>query len=237
MAVAFDNSVGVTGNAVGSLTTASFTISGSDRAFGITASCGQSGITLSTTTCGTVGGTSAGARAINGSRWAHAHYGVAPSTGSQTAACTFSDTFGTDLVLTVGTFTGVDQSTPISNYNTATGSSTIPSLTMSGSGADNMVYDAVGNTIGANDTVGANQTAIYNVANEQQRSSYQDGADGGVMSWTMEFSTVWAQVGFIIEEAVGGITRAPGAGSLALSGKVPGLSTGFKIPVPTGPLW
>ena len=52
-------------------------------------------------------------------------------------------------------------------------------------------------------------------------------------------SQEWVSVIALFDEVAGGgdIIEEPGAGSLALAGKVPGLQTAFKIDVPTGPLW
>lgn len=208
----FDASVSVSGNAVGSLTTASFTLSSSDnRAFVIAVGGRQTGITVSSTTCGTVGGTSAGARATTGSIWDHMWYGVNPSSGSQTGACTFNDTWGNNLTLCVCTFTGVDQSTPVADYNSAAATGTAVSLTVANAGATDLVVDGVYTYEGGTLTVGADQTSRITASNGNGNAaqSTQAGSAGGVMTWTNGLSCAWTQTGIRLIEAAGGGLSIP----------------------------
>ncbi len=204
MAVTWDASASVTGTAVGSLTTASFTIgSGSNMAFNLMVGNGQTGITVSSTTCGGVSGTSSGARVISSGKSIHAWHGVNPASGSQTASVTYSDTWGTLLFLAAHTFSGVDQTNPVADLTTATGSSTTPSVTVTNAASGDYVVDAIHSDSTGNKTAGTNQTRqFHNTA--FGASSIQGGADGGVMDWSLEFTGPWVQAGIRMVAAASG---------------------------------
>ena len=93
--------------------------------------------------------------------------------------------------------TGVDQTTPIGTAVTGNGSSTTPSATVT-TAANELVVDGVIIEHTAAFSVGANQTQRFqNIASTgfiKHAASTQDGADGGVMSWTNGGSTNWAVI-------------------------------------------
>jgi hypothetical protein len=208
--VAFDNSVNASATA-GSLTTGSFTISGSDRAFGLGVGNNQSSITVTSTTCGGVSGTSAGARAINGNTSMHLWYGVSPATGSQTADVTMSDTFA-QISLHALTFTGVDQTTTIEGYASANAAS---------GGTSDDIATTVGVTPATGDMVfcackgggGGTLTAVGSVTRRthdqgsRSATGTQPGSAGASVAFDGEFSDAWAigAVNFI--EASAGSSR------------------------------
>lgn len=87
----------------------------------------------------------------------------------------------------VVTCSGVDQASPIRTSNTATGASTTPSVTLTGCLTGDVIIDFVTKDGNAAFTVGANQTQISQpTATEMNAAmSSQNGADGGVMSWSI----------------------------------------------------
>ena len=113
MAVAYDNSITTDDFGVTSLTTGSFTISGSNRAacLGLTA---LGNITAGALSCGTVSGSAIASTNLN-TLGIEVILGavIAPLTGSRTA--TWAWTTSASASLGVVTFTGVDQSTPTNN--------------------------------------------------------------------------------------------------------------------------
>jgi len=148
----------------------------------------------------------------------HLWYGLDPATGSQTASVTFSDTWGTRLGLVAHTFTGTHRTTPIADYTTATGTSTTPSLTVPNTTADDFVTDGLKASIGGAWTAGANQTRQY-FSDDRVTTSTQDGADGGAMDWTIEFSGAWAQAGCrVVAAAAAGGANPKGPLSNPLAG-------------------
>jgi len=121
MAVAFDATVSVRGFGVTSLTTASFTIAGSDRAAQLQLSgdiVGSSGFS------GSVGGASgaaisnADATDQNTSLRVLCFGVTAPAAGSQTGTMSWTGS-AADVTLGVITATGVDQTTSLNNGNNA----------------------------------------------------------------------------------------------------------------------
>lgn len=135
MAVAYDNSTDTEDFGVTSLTTPSFTISGSNRA----AILGLHTLANVTNVTGTCGGVSA-TLTPNTNRLAFTVYEVqllevvAPATGSQTASASW--TTAASASLTAITFTSVHQTTPTRNgaTNEATFTTTINQVVTSASG-------------------------------------------------------------------------------------------------------
>ncbi len=85
------------------------------------------------------------------------------------------------------TCSGVDPVSPIRTSGTAVGTSTTPSVTLTGGLAGDVIIDFVTRDGNAAFTVGANQTQISQPAAVEMNAamSKQDGVDGGVMSWSM----------------------------------------------------
>jgi hypothetical protein len=112
-------------------------------------------------------------------------------TGAQTVTSTL-DAAASDHALGVISFTGVDQTTPTGNTQTATNTGTSATVTVTGVAADDMVVDNIYTTYGGGGSpaVGANQTERYAELpfwiGSHLAGSTQAGADGGVMSWTFD---------------------------------------------------
>lgn len=201
----YDNYATVNGNAVGSLTTPSFTVgSGSNRAAVAMVNWVQTGITISSVTGAGGTWTSAGARANNGSACGQIYKTAAPSSGSQTVTVNFSDTWGSQQVLVAVTASDVDQTTPTADYTSATGTSTTPSVTVPNVGSSDLILDICMMPGGGAETIGADQTLIHNDTTYTTVVSRQAGTAGGAMSWTNEFSTSWVTVALRLVNAAGG---------------------------------
>jgi hypothetical protein len=110
-------------------------------------------------------------------------------------------------------FYGVHPTSPFGTIASATGSSTTPSVAVT-SGANELVIDIMGARGTSSDgvptaTVGANQTALWNVAAEPSvkstrvrgAGSYEAGAASVTMSWTLSFSAIWAIGGVPLKPA------------------------------------
>ena len=112
-------------------------------------------------------------------------------------------------------YTGVDQASPISAFTTVVASNTASPITVTvATAADELLVDAVVWTqfdeIPA--TVGANQTSVMNTALATYYyplASSQDGADGGVLSWTITGSGSWVTIGASLNADAGGGAAAP----------------------------
>jgi hypothetical protein len=218
--VAYDNAAGTTGTSVGTLTTGSFTIgSNANRACVMMIGNGQSGITVSSTTCGTVSGTSAAARTANGSYSVHAWYAVAPSSGSQTASVTFSDTWGTALGIAAMTYDDVNQSSPVADVTGNTGTGTALSVTVPNAVAGGYVVGGFKGTGGGTDTPGGTTTERYDGTRSFIVGADEDGADGGVLEYTGEFSGTWVVVGLRLVEDTSGAAGCTGGLMLLGAGK------------------
>ncbi len=112
-----------------------------------------------------------------GKNWAM-FYLVAPASGANTLAVTIDA--GTALVA-VSSFTGVDQSTPLDNYQTDVGDGTSRSVTVSSS-AENMIVGSVQNVPGASaSTCGDNAPT----GTTTERACTQIGAGGASRSHSL----------------------------------------------------
>ena len=123
MAVAYDNSVQITGYTVVSLTTGSFTIGSGNTCAFLAVAGGYTG-SAPTSPSGSAGGATAsvlsGASCTDGAGdAAFALYAINPASGSQTASASWTNTMDF-AVLTVVTATGVDQATGMNNGNSNT---------------------------------------------------------------------------------------------------------------------
>lgn len=125
---------------------------------------------------------------------------VAPATGSNTASVT--NTTGYQASGYAITYSGVDQTSPTSSVQTATGNSSTPSLSVSSS-ANSIVMDLCGWDNAANNspTVGAGQTevAAFGVGGPHSHGSYESGAASVTMSWTLSTTTQWAHVALSVD--------------------------------------
>lgn len=130
----------------------------------------------------------------NGSLWLHQFYRVAPDVGTFTVQVQYGGAAAFDIGVVAVAFTGVDQTTPLGTAVTATNTSTSPSATVTAN-ADDFIVDILGIAHSDILTVGANQTQRVNTTAAgfyKYACSTQDGADGGVMSWTNGTSQAWA---------------------------------------------
>jgi len=157
MAVLFDATAQVGGVAVTTLTTAAFTISGSNRAAMIGMSWDNGGgVTGISTTCGGVTGAAIANTDITNFVRTAMFQVIAPATGSQTANCAWTN--ARDAVLGVVTATGVGQTTPFNNGATESAASGTPSLAITSTNGDLTI-----DTLDEQDTPsGPNQTERWN---------------------------------------------------------------------------
>ncbi len=131
---------------------------------------------------------------------------VAPATGSNTIAITM--TGAVDQTLTGGgvSFTGVDQTTPLGTWASATGNSQTASVNVS-SATDDIVVDHVSDASLAL-SVGAGQTERYNVSDDGGTAvpggagSTEAGATTVTMSWSIALLSIgWAIGGVSVKAA------------------------------------
>lgn len=128
---------------------------------------------------------------------------IAPATGINDIVISLDGATEDEQTATAITYTGVHQTTSIgtvvSDSNTEA-SNTDPSITVSTASGE-LVVDATGQRANQTYTVGADQIEISNIVQgfTHHTTSKQDGADGGVMSWTTGSQQAWAQVGFSIK--------------------------------------
>jgi hypothetical protein len=131
----------------------------------------------------------------NASLW----YLLNPTEGEHTLTPSYGDGAGnTPNGLSAHAWTGVHQTTPFGTAATDTGTSTSPSVTATTAEGE-VVIDTVAIQPSVTYAVGADQTQIANnfaSASNTIRlgASYQDGADGGVMTATLGTSQDWAMI-------------------------------------------
>lgn len=124
------------------------------------------------------------------------YYLVAPATGSNTVAVTFTNAvfdFGGGAV----SFTGADQSTPLGTANTASGTSTTPSVAITSTTGE-IVLDTLIITHSGTLTVDGSQTQRWNSTGggfTKYAGSTEDGASTTTMSWSNSTSQDWAITG------------------------------------------
>lgn len=158
-------------------------------------------------------------------------YLINPTSGTATIKVNFST-----YVYPVGgatSWSGVDQTAPLSNYTTASGYSKNPSVNVvSKTGA--VVEDNLAAYSSSSPTVGSGQTQLWNtVASsvELGASSTKPGADSVTMSWTFSLSRYWAIGGVSINPAA----PTPTPTATFTPGPTPS-PTPAPSPTPTPPL-
>jgi hypothetical protein len=194
--VAYDAVCEVGGTSVSSLS-CDLTVAGSDRLVHQGVSYFNNSSSVSGGTYNAVATTEVPSSSTsNGNNVVHTRTLVAPATGTNACALTFGGSAPFESRLACTSYTGVDQSTPLGTANTATGSSTTPSVTVSGAVSDDFVVDRLIIAHNGTLTAGANQTERANQIGTSGFNKYatstQDGADGGVMSWSNTSSQAWA---------------------------------------------
>lgn len=177
--------------------------------------------TISSVTWGGNAMTHLGTTVDQGTERIFAYYIIAPPTASSDVVVTLSGP--TDGAYAVTSYEAVHQTTPTGAANTATGTSTTPSVDVS-SEVGALVLDAmlVANTISS---VGAGQTSEYldtTGGSDRFGCSREAGATTVTMSWTVT-SAAWATLGFEIlpVESLGGGGGGGAAGPL-MGGKLVG---------------
>lgn len=213
MAIAIDAvSSGKTAAGASATLTISHTVSGSNRAIivGVSANLATAGVTYNG-----VAMTQAVAQSSGGPRGA-IFYLVNPDTGTHDIVITISSA---GRIVGGGiSFTGVDISSPIGTTNSATGTSTTPSVALTNVPASAFVVD----TGGAGNrtwTVDASQVERWNLIEDSNNvtgvGSTEAGAGGtNTMSWTLGSSGEWIMMGV----AVLGIPDPLGGSGMLLRG-------------------
>ena len=189
------------------------TCTGSNRCLIFGAGFFSGSMTITTMTYNSVGMTAGGAIETDGGGGGTViYYLKAPATGSNTVLCVFNSSAGGGGS-GASSYTGVDQTTPVSGFNSANGAnSSAPTVDITSATGDMVVdsmeyYDAGGDwTIAAD----GGQTQIYDVEDGGQQTnaagSYEAGAGTVTMSWTISEETDWAIVALNLEAAAAGGT-------------------------------
>src|SRR5436309_684242 len=153
--------------------------------------------------------TSAGSAVNASGAGAHIYYLVAPPTGPNTVVATLS---GSASGMSVGavTFTGVNQTTPVGTFASATGSGTAASVTVT-SNSGEIVVDTVSSASSSTQTPGAGQTLQWTSPGTQGGDrgsiSTEAGASAVTMTWTVG-NAAWA---------IGAVGIKPAAGCSSVS--------------------
>lgn len=119
-------------------------------------------------------------------------YLLNPPTGANTVSVTFSGTV--DAVAGSTSWKGVNQTTPLGTYTSASGNSISPSVTVS-SATGEIVVDALATgPVTTTDIVSSGQVQLYNTygGNNRGTGSQEAGSASTSMSWTQNISERWA---------------------------------------------
>lgn len=146
----------------------------------------------------------------SGNHWAGAirsYYIVAPPTSSSNVV--INTPGGTAVGYCISSYNGVDQTTPVDGNQTATGTSTTPSVTVTSATNDMVVSAAtVGNVFSANGSGQTQNCAFNDGGNYNARSSWEAGASSVVSDYTVSSDT-WAIQGFNINAAAAAGSAVP----------------------------
>ena len=190
MAVAFDASSSGSASLTSSLTF-SHTCSGTERVLIVGVVINANAASVSTVTYNSVSLTFIGSAINTGDTRVELWGLIAPSTGANNIVVTVSNS--TSFFCAGGTsFTGADQTTAWNGLQTATGSSSAQSVTVT-SATGNMVTDCV-STVTFTPTVGAGQTQRWSTSASlsNARGSTETGAASVTMSWTTSLAAEYA---------------------------------------------
>ena len=139
------------------------------------------------------------------------YYYKNPPSGSVSMSVDWSGTVS-QVDLVVWTCSGVDL-TAFRSFASTKGTSTAPSVTPSTVQTGDVVVDFMSSDENAVDpTEGANQTVIHkgNTASTNGGASYQAGADGAAMTWTLGTSSHWVSFAYVLQPApTGGYRGKP----------------------------
>jgi len=213
VAVAFDATSGGAATSDTNTLTVSHTASGTDRyALAFVAYRQLNSATVSGVTYNGVAMTRLGGGLGSDSEYGDLWEIVNPPTGAQSVVATLSAN-SRGLTLRVITFTGVHQTTPSRNFNTATGISTAPSVTITSASTDLVLGALVHRDAGTNVSAqGSGQTSRWNQlpdsytafsGSARSHGSTEPGAASVVMDWTISSSQGWRASGVSIQEAGG----------------------------------
>ena len=218
MTVAFGTVQVQYGGSTNTITTGSFTPSAGVAV--ATVGHTQSGITNTGVSSSVDGAfSSSGTRAANGPLIVTAWELQSLSNSSMTCSATFNDTYGTSAHLAVHPATGAHASSAFADYNTATGNSTTPSVTIANFSSGDGVVDCFHGGGGGTIAPSGNNVEEYEDQTGGNATAGSKNTTDGVMSWTVQFSGPWAQSGMrIVQAAAAGATLSNIVGSGGLVG-------------------
>lgn len=192
MAIAVDTTTSGTGTS--SPITVSHTTSGANRLIlvGISGN-GSSAPVVSSVTYNGVALSLVGSKVYSGRNFKIWIYKlVAPDTGTHDVVVSFSTVPDLGCVVGVVTFTGVDPTTPLGTFVSATGDNNAPTVNVS-SATGELVFDTLWSYYATTATAGAGQTQQWNTTSSTGRGSgsTENGALTVTMSWTLSGSYYW----------------------------------------------
>jgi hypothetical protein len=137
-----------------------------------------------------------------------------PSSQAGTVTVTFSGSVSSGIVVGVANFAGVDQTTPLGSSGGAAATNATPTVTLSGLGGDELVFDTVflGGGPPASLTPDASQTRYWTNYNTNARgaaSSKQATGSSVTMSWTAGSSTAPWAIAAVPMKPAGADTTSP----------------------------
>ena len=119
---------------------------------------------------------------------------INPASGNANVVVNFSGSPSKGAVVGVTTYSGVNQTTPLGTFASATGTSTSPSVTVS-SATGELIQDVVSLKDATLSSAGAGQTIRWNIATSSNlkggAGSTKSGAASTSMSWTGSQSKSW----------------------------------------------
>ncbi len=124
---------------------------------------------------------------------------VAPDTGTHDAVVSFSTAPTEGCVVGVETFTGVDQTTPLGTFASASAGSGDTATVDVSSATGELVFDTLWTYSECTATVGAGQTQRWNTTSSHTvgAGSTEPGASTVTMSWTLSSSIYWWIIGAV----------------------------------------
>lgn len=159
---------------------------------------------IDSATYGGVAMTAFGASVTNGPSVSRAFYLINPPTGTQTYQINYTNNVNDPILGSISTYTGVDQATGFRNYNTKTGSTNNPNVTITSAIGD-VVYDCanagVGSggasiVIGGSGTKRAAQSAAANGDRVVGGAGEWVGAASVATTWTLSAIMTWSDLGW-----------------------------------------
>ena len=217
MSAAYDNSVQAIDFAVTTITTGSFTISGSDRAAMVCLSAVGNPGAITSMSCGGQSGSAVSGAAGDDATWWHNIYRViAPATGTQTASATWANALV--AMVSVITATGCNQTTPVNNGNYAEAASATVSVSITSTSGDLTA------TFSGDDLTGV----VHSTNQTIRLSGAEIGADTGPGTGTTNHQ--WTHTGAFASNVAGANFVAAGGAAAALLPFVIGDLSGIGSP-------